>query len=216
MGGNSGGNRSTSALAKKRVSDYKNDPDSLQVTKQSIMYYSKIDRWNQNTSYNQGFNDDVQSVIEEIAEGNYGLATDIAKGLVSRNGWKQYGTTVSEKQAYVLSKTIVDKGLVLKNGEPRSAIWDPKVLKDVRKERAIKAQERARKRQSYESSYKRSTTKVAIGSKVFSKHGEGEITGIITKSTGYVTVKYSNGITRKEMAFNLNGADGNPLKKRPK
>lgn len=216
MGGNSGGNRSTSALAKKKVFDYKNDPDSLQVAKQSIMYYSKTDKWNKNSDYSAGFNDEVQSVIEDIAGGDYGLATDIAKGLINRSGWKQYGTTVSEKQAYVLSKTIVDKGLVLKNGEPRSPIWNPQVLKDVRRERAIKAQERATKRQLYESTYKRSSTKVAIGSKVFSKHGEGEITGIITKSTGYVTVKYNNGITRKEMAFNLNGADGNPLKKRPK
>ena len=216
MGGNSGGTRKPSAIANKKESEYKNDPDSLQVTKQSLMAYSKIDRYNRNTDYRMGFNDEVQSVVEEIANGKYGFATDIAKGLVTRNGWSKYGTTISEKQAYVLSKTIVENGLVLRAGVPRKSIWNPQVLKDVRRQEKAKRDQRELKRSQYESTYKKSTTKVAIGSKVFSKHGEGQITSIITKSTGYVTVKYSNGITRKEMAFNLNGEDGNPLKKRPK
>jgi hypothetical protein len=59
-------------------------------------------------------------------------------------------------------------------------------------------------------------TKIFAGAQVTSaKHGEGVITRIITKSTGYVEVRYSNGNIRKEMAFNLNGEDGQPLKTKP-
>jgi hypothetical protein len=58
-------------------------------------------------------------------------------------------------------------------------------------------------------------TKIFIGAKVSSKHGEGTITKIITKSTGYVEVTYAGGGVRKEMAFNLTGEDGEPLKKKP-
>ena len=58
-------------------------------------------------------------------------------------------------------------------------------------------------------------SKIFIGAKVSSKHGEGIITNIITKSTGYVEVTYSNGTIRKEMSFNLTDVDGEPLKKKP-
>lgn len=62
----------------------------------------------------------------------------------------------------------------------------------------------------------RSSTKIATGSNVSSaKYGTGTIQRVITKSTGYVQVKYSNGVTRKEMAFNLKGEDGKPLKIKP-
>lgn len=56
---------------------------------------------------------------------------------------------------------------------------------------------------------------IAIGMKVSGKLGEGVITKIITKSTGYVEVDY-NGISKKEMAFNLTGENGISLKKQPK
>jgi hypothetical protein len=61
---------------------------------------------------------------------------------------------------------------------------------------------------------KKMKAKIFIGAKITSQHGEGTITNIITKSTGYVEVTYANGSVRKEMAFNLTGEDGEPLKKK--
>lgn len=52
--------------------------------------------------------------------------------------------------------------------------------------------------------------KIEIGQLVKSKkNGNGTITAIITKSTGYVEVSFENGSIKKEMAFNLqvNGVD---------
>ncbi len=61
------------------------------------------------------------------------------------------------------------------------------------------------------------TTKIYIGAEVNNKKNQhGVITRIITKSTGYVEVKYDNGTTRKEMAFNLTDNEGNALKATPK
>lgn len=58
--------------------------------------------------------------------------------------------------------------------------------------------------------------KIEVGTPVKSdKRGTGIITKIITKSTGYVLVKYDNGTEYKEMAFNLNDAAGQPLKAKP-
>lgn len=53
------------------------------------------------------------------------------------------------------------------------------------------------------------------GIKVIGKHGEGVITKIITKSTGYVEVAYNSGFVKKDMAFNLTDENGNSLKKKP-
>jgi hypothetical protein len=54
---------------------------------------------------------------------------------------------------------------------------------------------------------------MTTGTKVNGKHGEGIITKIITKSTGYVEVTYNSGIVKKEMAFNLTDENGNLIKK---
>ena len=56
---------------------------------------------------------------------------------------------------------------------------------------------------------------IAVNQKVIGKSGEGVITKIITKSTGYVEVTYDNGIVKKEMAFNLTDENGDDLKKKP-
>jgi hypothetical protein len=57
--------------------------------------------------------------------------------------------------------------------------------------------------------------KVQIGNQVQNKNGNiGEIVKIITKSTGYVLVKYSD-CEKKEMAFNLTDANGELLKAKP-
>jgi len=57
--------------------------------------------------------------------------------------------------------------------------------------------------------------KIEIGKKVIGKSGQGVITKIITKSTGYVEVDY-NGFSKKEMAFNLTDENGIALKSAPK
>jgi hypothetical protein len=56
--------------------------------------------------------------------------------------------------------------------------------------------------------------KVETGMTVRGKEGEGIITKIITKSTGYVEVTYTNGKIKKEMAFNLK-VNGELLKSKP-
>lgn len=58
-------------------------------------------------------------------------------------------------------------------------------------------------------------SKIQIGATVISKKfGQGEITKIITKSTGYVEVNY-NGTLKKEMAFNLTDENGESMKAKP-
>ena len=68
------------------------------------------------------------------------------------------------------------------------------------------------------------TSTFVIGTKVNGSNGQGTITAIITKSTGYVEVTYSglNTITgkeykivKKEMAFNLTNKNGEALKSKP-
>lgn len=65
------------------------------------------------------------------------------------------------------------------------------------------------------STFEKSSTKVQAGNIVQGKYGQGVIEKIITKSSGYVQVRYSNGTVKKEMAFNLKGEDGKYLKKKP-
>lgn len=49
---------------------------------------------------------------------------------------------------------------------------------------------------------------IVIGMKVIGKLGEGVITKIITKSTGYSEVTYSNGKIRNEIKMNLTDENG--------
>lgn len=58
-------------------------------------------------------------------------------------------------------------------------------------------------------------SKIEIGTRVNGSNGEGMITRIITKSTGYVEVTYDNGKVKKEMAFNLTDTDLVSLKNKP-
>ena len=57
--------------------------------------------------------------------------------------------------------------------------------------------------------------KIEIGITVKGSLGTGTITKIITKSTGYVEVTYTNGKVKKEMAFNLTNVEGEELKSKP-
>lgn len=178
----------------------------------SLQRYSKVDKWNDSTSYNLGFNSDAQGLVEKLAGGDYGLASTIAKQATERPNWDKYGANFSSKQSYVMAKAAVDHGLV-----PKKTIFDSSTTKKAAAAEARKSAAKAQKYEDYSKGYVKSSTKVAVGSRVHdSKKGWGTISGIITKSSGYVSVKYDSGSTGKAMAFNLKGEDGNPLKKRPK
>ena len=56
--------------------------------------------------------------------------------------------------------------------------------------------------------------KLETGLAVSGKFGEGMISKIITKSTGYVEVTWNSGKVSKEMAFNLK-VNGEELKSKP-
>lgn len=214
MGRNSGSVMSVS-VKESAVLKYQNDPDSLQTIKSSILSYSVIDRWNKNSEFSLGFNDEAQRLVETIAKSDYGLASAIANRAVSSPNWDKYGYRFSDKQAYVLAKTAIDNRLTQRNGEPTHVIWDNSTIKKVRRDAEIKSRVREEKKAKYNETYKKSTTKIEVGSIVNSpKYGKGTIKSIITKSSGYVAVKYDNGVVRNEMAFNLNGEDGNPLRKK--
>lgn len=184
----------------------------VQTVKEALMQYANQDRWNKNTEYQMGFNADAMGVIEDIAKGDHGLATTIAKDLTSRPNWDKYGARLSEKQAYVLAKAAVEGKHV-----PNKTIFDKSIRIKAQQDAARKAAAKAQKWEAYSKTYTKSSTKVAVGSKVWDAKGKsGTISSIITKSSGYVTVKYDDGSVGKQMAFNLKGSDGNPLKKRPK
>lgn len=60
-------------------------------------------------------------------------------------------------------------------------------------------------------------TRIYTGAEVNNRKNEhGVITKIITKSTGYVEVRYDDGSVKKEMAFNLTDNEGKALKATPK
>ena len=199
MGSRSGGARDMSFTDVETVSN-------------ALQSYANQDRWNKNTEYQMGFNADAMGLVEDLAKGDYGLASTIAKQATERPNWDKYGAKFSPKQSYVMAKAAVDHGLV-----PKKTIFDASITKAVKAQQAAKAAAHAAKWEAYSKSYTKSSTKVAVGSKVWDSKGKsGTISSIITKSSGYVTVKYDDGSVSKQMAFNLKGSDGNPLKKRPK
>lgn len=117
MGARSGGGASGGMGSGSRGGGYiPNTPQGIQSVKSSIMSYSKTDRWNQNTAYQMGFNDEVQGAIEQLAEGNYGFPSQVAQTLTSKPSWKKSGAYVSEKQAYHIAKGLVDNKLVKNTG----------------------------------------------------------------------------------------------------
>lgn len=184
----------------------------VQTVKEALMEYSRVDKWNKNTEYRMGFNDDAQAVVEKLAKGDYGLASTIAKQAVDSPNWNKYGYKFSEKQAYVMGKAAVENALV-----SNSVIFDKSIKMKAAQDNARKSAAKAAAYAKYSESYTKSSTKIAIGSPVTDSKGrKGIINGIITKSSGYVSVKYNDGSVSKQMAFNLFGEDGNPLKKKPK
>ena len=178
----------------------------------ALQHYARVDAWNKSNEYRLGMNADAQALVEKLAQGDYGLASTIAKQAVERPGWNKYGASFSDKQAYVMAKAAVDNKIV-----PQKTIFDSRVTKQAAKEVAQKKAAKAEAYKEYSAGYTKSSTKVAVGSRVYdSKKGWGTISGIITKSSGYVSVNYDKVGSGKAMAFNLTGGDGNPLAKRPK
>lgn len=212
MAKGSGGTRGGGASAKGRGLNFDSDYNDVNIVKQNLMKYVPMDKWNKNTEYQMGLNDTAQGIVEDVAKGDYGLATTIAKQAVGSPNWNKYGYSLSEKQAYVIAKAAVEHGHV-----PKDSMYSKSFHAQVAAKEAAKKAAHAAKWEAYSKSYTKSSTKVAVGSKVWDSKGKsGTISSIITKSSGYVTVKYDDGSVGKQMAFNLKGSDGNPLKKRPK
>lgn len=151
---------------------------------------------------------DQREILTKLADGNYGTASDIAKSTLSR--MDSQTAYMSEKQAYVVSRAALENGLVNE---------DNNILSSARSARVSRAREdaaRELRRKEYNSTYTRSSTKMAVGSRITDSKGhKGTISKILTASSGYVEVKYDDGSVGKQMAFNLYGDDGNPLKKKP-
>jgi hypothetical protein len=78
--------------------------EKIQEVKSFLVRYAKIDRWNNNSSTE--FNDEAQSIIEIVAKGNYGFASEIAQTVV------KYNFSISEKQAYWISLTAVENEML--------------------------------------------------------------------------------------------------------
>lgn len=197
MAKNSGNTRNQGANSKIKYLEY--NKTTVNDVKNALKTYGKIDRWNNNAAYNMGFNDDALFVVEKVARADLGLATTIARQATGARSYDKYGVSLSDKQAWVIADAAVKAGMV-----PDKTIFrhyenqkEPHNTTSVGKQSL-------------------SSTKTKIGSIVTSKHGEGIINKIITKSSGYVEVKYTNGVIRKEMAFNLKGQDGKPLRNKPK
>lgn len=79
----------------------------IQSVKRGLIRYAKEDKWNRNTEYRLGFNSDAQGVIDQVAKGNYGFASQVAETV------RRYGYRISEKQAYVIARAAVENNLSL-------------------------------------------------------------------------------------------------------
>lgn len=199
MGRNSGSIKNGSKRTQNGGGGYEYTPENTRRIASNLQEYSKVNKWRDNSSYMAGFNDAAQSVVENVAKKNLGLASTIAQRAVSSPNWNVYGYSFSDKQAYVIANAALKNKLV-----PKHIVFDKYEIRTKPKAERVKVQTSA-------------TSKTAVGSSVSSKkYGSGVIRRIITKSTGYVEVEYANGVKRKEMAFNLFGTDGKPLRNKPK
>ena len=112
MAKTSGGVRaSTSLRSSKRT------PIDVQSVKRGLVDYAREDRLNRNSEYSLGMNAQAQGVIDQVADGNYGFASQVAQTV------RKYNYRISEKQAYVIAKSAVDNevtGLRRYDGEPQT------------------------------------------------------------------------------------------------
>ena len=212
--GSTRGGGASSKAASARKGNFDPDYGDVNIVARTMMKDLNMSPNDLQFNYNAQVNSEAAGMVEAVAQGDYGFASEVAKTVAGRApanrlNWS-YG--VSEKQAYVIAKAAVEHGHV-----PKTSGYSKSFHEKVAADAARQAAARQQKWEAYSSTYTKSSTKVAVGSRVHdSKKGWGTISGIITKSSGYVAVKYDSGSTGKAMAFNLTGEDGNPLKKRPK
>jgi hypothetical protein len=76
---------------------------TIQKVKSFIFRYARIDKWNNNSA--SSFNDEAQTIIDLVARGSYGFASDIAHTVVNSKFY------ISEKQAYWIAKIAVENNL---------------------------------------------------------------------------------------------------------
>lgn len=77
-------------------------PLDVQSVKSGLVRYAMADKRNRNSEYRLGFNDDAQSVVDNVAKGNYGFASQVAQTV------QRYNYRISEKQAYVIARAAVE------------------------------------------------------------------------------------------------------------
>lgn len=65
-------------------------------------------------SFENGFYDDIKKTVQKVSQGNYGVATDIAKSVLENSSKRQFmdGVSMSEKQAYWIAKAAIENGLI--------------------------------------------------------------------------------------------------------
>lgn len=117
MAKTSGGVRSSISSGRSN----KRDPIDVQSVKRGLIDYAKEDRWNRNIEYHLGMNAQAQGVIDQVADGNYGFASQVAQTV------RKYNYRISEKQAYVIAKSAVDNevpGLRKYDGKPQTIFLD--------------------------------------------------------------------------------------------
>lgn len=96
-------------------------PIDVQSVKTGLMQYAREDRWNRNSEYSLGMNAQAQNVIDQVADGNHGFASQVAQTV------RRYNYRISEKQAYVIAKAAVDNevtGLRGYDGNPNIIFRD--------------------------------------------------------------------------------------------
>ena len=174
----------------------------IQSIKTGLLSYARVDRWNNNSAYQAGFNDSALSLIEELSNGDYGLASEIAKQAVNRPNFDKYGVSLSEKQAYVLAKAAYDNKVLKSN----HIIFDKTIIEkarqlDARQKAARHARSERRKERDNAVAAKNNLkplskgVRIPSGSSVYDKSGNSYV---VTERKGDLfTVKDKNGkVTR--------------------
>lgn len=82
----------------------KNDFSKVNVNdvKQGLMTYAQEYRGRYGTLSPKEYNSDAQRVIDVVADGNYGFASQVATSV------KNSGYRISEKQAYVIARATIE------------------------------------------------------------------------------------------------------------
>lgn len=77
--------------------------EHISQVKRMLENYTYFDGRNKAFEHDMGWNDQAQVLVDNVADGNYGFASDVAKTVVSR----KY-RSISEKQAYVIARAAVE------------------------------------------------------------------------------------------------------------